>query len=753
MINKYNQAYFLNKFCKLFIPLFIAILLGLLPFTVVYAEELSIQSLEFASLSGDKVQLQLGMNGNAVSPRVFQTDNPARIALDFEGVSSGLSSKSFAVNKGAATNVYVISVSGRTRVIINLSQPVSYTTQIQGQQVLVSLSGSNVPLEAKANVPPPKSEEVAPPEVNMKKQSVVARLLPKQFIRDIDFRRGEQGNGLLMVALANPNTVVDVKEKGGKVVLKFLNTKLPPQLHKLFDVSDFATPVQKVEALSSGTDTLMTVSTVDGNYEYSSFQTNGVLTVDFKPVTPEEKEAAAKAKFPFTGDKLSLNFQDIPIRDVLQILADFTDFNMIATDTVGGNVTLRLNDVPWDQALDLILKSKGLGQRKEGNIVWIAPSKDIGDLAKVELESQKAVAELEPLRTEYIQVNYAKADTIKTLLVGTGGACGASDQKNAPTTRLLSCYGSASVDVRTNTLIIKDSVKYLDEIRSLVKLLDIPVRQVMIEARIVSANKDFAKTLGAKFGVQQAFRNLGSGKQAAYGVAPTVSGVYSGTPTVDATTGQTTYASGGTFVPEISGAGSTTGAYLFDLGAAAAGGTSPAALAMTLARAADYVLNLELSAMQNENKGEILANPRVMTSDRMPATITSGDKISITTPGTLGSPATQTLVDANLKLTVTPQITPNGSIIMELSISNDTPSGSGINIKNVTTTVQINDGETVVLGGVYNTVDTQVNNKVPFFGDLPGVGFLFRNSNDIAKSNELLFFVTPKIVKDSLSTR
>jgi type IV pilus assembly protein PilQ len=743
-----------------------------LQISMAWAENLTIKSLDFSTIAGEKVQLQLEMDGTAVEPKVFQTDNPARIALDFEGVKSGLDKKSFSVNKGAATSVYVVEVGGRTRVVVNLVQAVPYQTSVSGNKILLTLNESSpTPVENKQAVKVeavPESElettiEKISPE-KAKRQSVVARLLPKQSVKDIDFKRGAAGNGLLLVALAKPNTVVDVKEKGGKVVLKFLNTNLPESFRKRFDVSDFATPVQKVDAVSVGSDTVLTVSTVDGNYEYSSYQANGLLTVDFKPLTPEEKEAAAKKKFPYSGNKLSLNFQDIPVRDVLQVLADFTEFNMITTDAVGGNITLRLNDVPWDQALDLILKSKGLGQRKAGNVVWIAPMAEITKLEKEEEESQKVSVRLEPLKTEYIQINYAKAEDIKAMLMGQGtsstGSTGTTSGTANPnslddgiTGRLLSSRGVASVDPRTNTLIVKDTVGRLDEIRGLIKLLDIPVRQVMIESRIVIASKNFARDLGVKFGVA---KGAGTGGGTfVMGPSGALSGIPAGKYTpYDAKNPAAggSYASGGTYVPKVTST-DNAGAYLLDLGAAAVGKYPPAALAMTLARGADYVLNLELSALQNENKGEIVANPRVMTSDRVAATISQGVQIPYVTQGQGGASST-TWQDATLMLKVTPQITPNGSVIMDLNISRNNPSADGtgsIEKREVKTTVQIDDGETIVLGGVYEFETGKDVYKIPFFGDLPGVGFLFKKNQESERKSELLVFVTPKIVKDALT--
>ena len=723
----------------------IGLFLMLLQVSAAWAAGLTIKSLDFVTLAGDKVQLQLEMDGSAVEPKVFQTDNPARIALDFSDVKSGLNKKSFSINKGAANSVYVVEVSGRTRVVINLSQSVPYETSVSGNKVLVTLNETSQPAaenrkqSVKAEVVPESDLESATEKVEpakAKKQSVVARLLPKQSIKDIDFRRGAAGNGLLLIALAKPNTVVDVKEKAGKVVLKFLNTKLPDNLRKRFDVSDFATPVQKVDAVTVGTDTVLTISTADGNYEYSSYQANGLLTVDFKPLTPEEKEASVKKKSPFIGNKLSLNFQDISVRAVLQILADFTEFNMIASDAVAGNVTLRLNDVPWDQALDLILKSKGLGKRETGKVVWIAPNAEIIKLEKDEEESQKVSVRLEPLRTEYIQINYAKAADIRTILIGQGAnVANAANAANAAidTGMLLSSRGIVNFDPRTNTLIVKDVAGRMEEITKVVRLLDVPVRQVMIEARIVTASKDFLQQLGVKFGVGKTISIGGSQFSLGGNATPSPQSQFSATAPI--------------------GNSTVTGVDLMSSVATAASALPPGALAMTLSRAADYVLNMELDALQNEGRGEILSNPRVMTLDRMPATITKGTQIQVTTPASGLNPASQAFVNANLNLTVTPQITPDDSLIMTLNISDNSPgTGGGINIQNITTTVQVNNGETVVLGGVYKSVEDNLLNKIPFLGDLPGIGFLFRNTGTTKSTQELLFFITPKVVKQTHST-
>jgi len=713
-----------------------------------WANDLSITKLDFSALSGDKIQIQLEMTGTPTKPKVFQTDNPARIALDFKGVKSALKHKNFPINTGAISDAYVIEAAGRTRVIINLVESVPHEMEVVGNKVLITLNQTKLAVKTTSPVNNivPEANDAADKH---QKNSVVARLLPQQRIKDIDFKRGAGGEGLLLVELANPNTIVDTKERAGKVILKFLNTQLPKALRKRFDVSDFATPIQKIEAVKKGMNTIITITPSDGNYEYSSFQENGMLTVDFRPMTATEKKIAKKEKFPYSGTKLSLNFQAIDVRDVLQILADFTELNIIASETVSGNVTLRLNDVPWDQALDLILKANGLAKREAGNVILVAPTAQIMKLEEEELQAKKVVAQLERLRTEYIQINYAKAEDIRVMLLG--GEDVATDTL-AARGRLLSKRGVANVDVRTNVLIVKDTAKKMEAIHALIQKLDVPVRQVMIEARIVNADKNFARDIGMRFGVAKAAA-VGSGTGFAVGPRPTVGGLVT-----SGSTGIRT--GGGVLVPSLTNATAlSTGRkndvsnYLVDLASAGntlASGFPPAALGMTLARAADYVLNLEISALEGDNRGELISNPRVLTSDRVEAVIRQGVQIPFTAVSNAG--ANTRLIDAVLELKVTPQITPNDSVIMKLGIKNDAANNAGgIDKEEVLTTVQVNDGETVVLGGIYAMNTGKTVTKVPFFGDIPVIGILFRNTKDSDSKKELLIFVTPKIVKDSLT--
>ncbi len=697
----------------------------------------SITDLNFSSLTGGRIQIQLTLD-ESVTPKVFKTDHPARIALDFEGVTSQLGQKKFPVNEGSAGDIFVVEASGRTRVVVNLTDSVPYKTRIEDNKVYVVLT----PTVQADVVKTMTSEKV--------QDDKIVQLIPEQKIKAIDFRRGTQGEGRLMVQLNSANTVVDVKDSGGKLVLNFLNTRLPAELNKLFDVTDFATPVQKIDAKKRGSGVDITVSTVDSNYEYASYQSDGLMTVDFIPLTPAEKEAKLKEKFPYNGNKLSLNFQDIEVRSVLQILADFTDLNIIAADSVGGKVTLRLNDVPWDQALDLILKSKGLSKRQTGNVVLVAPSSEIIKIEEEELEANRVIEQLEPLKTEYIQINYAKAEDFRNLLMPnlrgnrTGGNAANNNQggagagqagsansngfvNSADAFRLISRRGTVIVDSRTNTLIVKDTQKQLEEVRKLIKLLDVPVRQVLIESRIVVASTSFAQDLGVKFGVAQKDLDIGGGKS--YG--------WKGT---------------GADTSENSD-------ILADLGTALAA-SSGGSLAMTLARGADYVLNLEISALQDDGETELLSNPRVMTTDRVQATIKQGVQIPYQTQSQDG-PVTE-LVDAVLELDVTPQITPSGSVVMDLKIKKDAPGSAlltggqatiAIDTREVNTTVQVEDGETVVLGGIYEGTMSDAINKVPWLADLPGVGWMFKKRNQNNTKRELLVFVTPKIVKSTLSAR
>lgn len=749
----------------------------LLKINLSWAEQSTINNLEFSTLAGNQVQIQLDISGPIAEPKIFQTDNPSRIALDFNGVSSNLAKKSFPVNQGAASTVYVVEASGRTRVIVNLNQKVPYETKVDGNKFTLMLKPAGfLPVLEKPVTPPPSSAQALP---SFSKGMPLSSFLPQQSIKSLDFKRGPNGEGRILLEFSNPNTLVDAKQVAGKVVLSFLKTTLPENLHKSLDVSDFATPVQKIESTTKGDGVVINVVPNSPNFEYSSFQTDNLLTVEFRPLTAAEKEAKLKEKQPYVGSKLSLNFQEIDVKSVLMILSDHIktqegkEVNIVTTDSVSGTVALHVNDVPWDQVLDVVMKLRGLSKRENGNVILVGPTEEIKTIEEKELEARRVYELLEPLKTENIQINYARAIDLCNILIGkgnfnqgdvslggTGGSssgggggsgCGTSsggggqsggsqdiasfDRSND--LRLLSARGAVIVDARTNTLIVKDTPKQIEEIRKMVAKLDIPVRQVMIESRIVIASKDFVQDLGVKFGAAKF--NFNGGTQSVIGAS-------------------------GQCYPEAVGDGQPsgshqsicdTGDYMVDLGAKAINAYPPAALGMTLMRIADYVLNLEISALQQNGLGEIVSNPRVMTSDRVKATIVQGTEIPYqSSSGNLGTNIQ--FKNAYLELSVTPQITPNGAVIMQLLVSKDNPAADGtgsIEKREIKTLVKVNDGETVVLGGVYENNSGSDSYEIPYLSEIPGIGFMFKNKRETERQRELLIFITPKIIKDGLVSK
>jgi type IV pilus assembly protein PilQ len=722
------------------------ILIGLsLHLPVSQAEGLVLKSVDFSILPGDNLQLLLGLSGPAREPRIFHTENPARIALDLPGVTNGLDQKLVPINVGGAQSVQAVESSGRTRVVINLTNMMPYTSRLDGDNILITLQSGTAPIAA-ASAASTKSQFMDRPLGGSDRR-----------IENIDFRRGEKGEGRLLVTLSDPKSLVDIHEEGQKVIVRFADTGLPPQLERRLDVMDFATPVRSVDATTEGAHARMVVATVSDDYDYSSYQTDNVLTVEFRPLTKMEKEEIKKKNFSYSGEKLTLNFQDIPVRSVLQILADFTNLNIVASDTVQGNVTLRLNDVPWDQALELVLKSKGLGKRQEGNIIRVAPLEEINKQEKEELEAQKVVEDLEPLRTEIIQINYTTAEDIKKVLVGTtertsqstslpasiGGATASTAVSTLDVSQsVLSGRGNVTVDPRTNQLIVKDTPRNLERVRDLVRQLDKPIRQVLIESRIVIARNDFLRDLGSRLQVNRLVKGRGAD-----------SFTDSGSSVTDVIFQQ----------PAAGGEKSTNADVLVDLAAkgaatAATGGAS--AIGFTLIKAGDYLLDLELSAAQREGRSETVSNPRLITSDQTKAVIKQGVEIPYQTTVVAGGGASAniTFKQAVLELNVTPHITPDDQVLMELLIKKDeqgqqTPVGPAIDKREIETTAQVANGETVVLGGVYEGVNRNNTDKVPFFGDLPGIGYMFRRNNVEDTKRELLVFITPKVLKQDLALR
>ncbi len=692
---------------------------------VATAAEVQLRDVQFVTLPGDQLQVRFLLDGPAEVPKAFHTDNPARLVLDFAGVRSALEKKTIPVNTGVLTEVNVVEGDGRTRLVANLVSLVPYEITAEGDEVRLILKNAGAIATTATLAPAPG--------------------LPVQRIEKIDFRRGPAGEGRILVFLKDPNALVNLRQEGGKVVAEFLNTELSKSLAKQLDVLDFATPVKTIEATFDGRKTRLLITPATSDYDYLAYQSERLLTIEFRPLTPAEKEEIKKKQFPYTGERLSLNFQDIPVRSVLQILADFTGLNIIAADSVQGNVTLRLNNVPWDQALDLVLKAKGLGQRREGEVIWVAPLDEIIALEKKELEHVSFREEKEPLKTEIIQLNYAKAADILKVLKGIQQQAqhlqapqAAAAPQFAPqyaTTfevptvgeeavaggSILSPRGEVNIDERTNILIVKDTLYHLEAIRKLVQTLDRPIRQVLIESRVVIANDDFSRDLGVRL---NAARNTGS-------------------------PGKTQTLLGGIL-------GNNNG--IVDLPAAIGPGAG-GGLGIAVFKLNQFLMQLELSALQDENRGDVISMPKVVTQDQTTARIEQGEEIPYQVVGTAGGglavPQTQ-FKKAMLKLEVTPHITPDDNVIMDILVTKDARGRETVNgqppidKREIETTVQVANGETVVLGGIYETTRNKTANKVPFFGDLPGFGFLFRRDRAIDNKRELLIFITPKILKEAI---
>ncbi|MBI5617490.1 MAG: type IV pilus secretin PilQ [Gammaproteobacteria bacterium] len=706
---------------------FVAIAAGLLSQAALAA---TLEDIKFTSLPGDRVQIALKLSEPMTSdPLSFTIDNPARIALDFPGTELKVPSKVQNIGVGKAQSVVAVEADGRTRVVVNLAQLVPYEVKTAGNTVTVTLEGNaaNISADVVAGATTSPSRATAAPGAPAPASS--AMTMPGSArnaqIRGVDFRRGAAGEAQIVVDLSDPNVGVNIQEQGGKILVDFAGTGLPEQFDRKLDVVDFATPAKEVDTFKHGNGTRMVVTPSNQNFEHLAYQSENVFTLELKPLTKQEQEAAKKEKFGYTGERLSLNFQNIEVRAVLQLIADFTGFNLVASDTVGGNVTLRLKNVPWDQAMDLILKTKGLGMRKTGNVVMVAPQEEIAQREKLELEAQKQLQELAPLRTEFLQINYAKASDIAALI-------------KADANRLLSERGNVTVDARTNTLLIQDTAENLTEIRKIVTALDIPVRQVLIESRIVVASEDFSKDLGVKFGYSQNsnIKNLQLDANGEGGFNSVIGGAQAGDVKYP---GTTTFHTDG------------KENYIVSLPVANPAG----ALKWSIGKIGSYLLQLELSALQSEGKGEIIASPHVITANQKEALIESGTEIPYQQATSSGATSVS-FKKAVLSLKVTPHITPDDRIIMDLSVNRDAVGQifagvPSVDTNEVDTQVLVDNGETVVLGGIYSSSTRDAVNKVPFFGDLPYLNHLFKNTHTEAKKQELLVFVTPKILKETFT--
>ena len=674
----------------------------------------NLQGLDVASLPGDRVELKLSFDEPVTAPRGYTIEQPARIALDLPGVSNKLGSKNRELGIGNARSVTIVEAKDRTRLIFNLPSLAPYSTRVDGNDLFVVVGDS-------AAAPRPAAAPVAATPAPAKKTYGPQA----KAISNIDFQRGEQGEGNVVITLSDKSVAPDIQEQGGKIRLDFAKTELPESLRVRLDVKDFATPVQFVSATGSADKASIVIEPV-GFYDYLAYQTENKLTLSVKPLTQEDVERRNADRFAYTGEKLSLNFQDIDVRSVLQLIADFTDLNLVASDTVAGNITLRLQNVPWDQALDLVLKTKGLDKRKVGNVLLVAPADEIAARERQELESQKQIAELAPLRRELIQVNYAKATDMAKLFQSVTSADGAADDR-----------GSITVDDRTNSIIAYQTQERLDELRRIIAQLDIPVRQVMIEARIVEANVDYNKALGVRWGgsVRNGRWDV-SGKDGvqAFDEDTTLRAPFVGTDTV----GTTTLEDGLARLPfvDMGVENSTSGIAIGYLGSS-------------------IVLDLQLSAMEATGNGEVISQPKVVTSDKETAKILKGQEVPYQEASSSGATSTS-FKEAALSLEVTPQITPDNRIIMEVKVTKDAPNFQAalngvppINKNEVNAKVLVNDGETIVIGGVFENTQTKATEKVPFLGDLPFIGRVFRRDIVQDEKSELLVFITPRIMNNN----
>ncbi|KAA0994494.1 type IV pilus secretin PilQ [Pseudomonas sp. ANT_J12] len=662
----------------------------------------NLNALDVAALPGDRVELKLTFDGPPPPPHGYTTEQPARIALDLPGVVSKLASKNRDLGGGNARTATVVEAKDRTRLIINLTQLAPYSSRVEGNNLFVVVGQGAKSAATKPVAPRVATATPAP----AKTYAPVGKA-----IRGVDFQRGTQGEGNVVIDLSDPSIAPDIQERDGKILLGFARTQLPERLRVRLDVKDFATPVQFVNASATGDRAVISVEP-SGAFEYSTYQTDNKLTVSIRAVTADDLQKRNAERFAYTGEKLSLNFQDIDVRSVLQLIADFTNLNLVASDTVQGGITLRLQNVPWDQALDLVLKTKGLDKRKIGNVLLVAPADEIAARERQELESQKQIAELAPLRRELLQVNYAKAADIAKLFTSVTSADAKVDER-----------GSITVDERTNNIIAYQTQDRLDELRRIVAQLDIPVRQVMIEARIVEANVDYDKSLGVRWG--GSVQNKGNWN---------TSGVSNGT--------------GGSATIGTPG-GTNTNSSFVDMGTAA--NTSGLGIAFITD---NVLLDLELTAMEKTGNGEIVSQPKVVTSDKETAKILKGTEIPYQEASSSGATSVS-FKEASLSLEVTPQITPDNRIIMEVKVTKDEPDYLNklndvppIKKNEVNAKVLVNDGETIVIGGVFSNTQSKVVDKVPFLGDVPYLGRLFRRDVVSEKKSELLVFLTPRIMNN-----
>ena len=704
-----------------------ALLLVFVGMTASAQEGNRLQDIQIQSLPGQKVEIRLIMSGSAPEPLAFTIDNPARIALDLPDTALGLTSRRRDVNLGPLATILTAEANGRTRVVLNLEQMVSYETRRSGNSVIITLGDGD-----DYNEDTTQFASVATSATQSYSSSGGARS-----ISSVDFRRTRDGGGRIVVGLTDPTTPVDIRQEGGRVVAVFKDTGLPAELMRRLDVMDFATPVSTVDTLRTNLDARIVI-TAEGKYEQLAYQTDNEFTIEINPVAEDiETSSLFSETKEYEGQRLTLNFQDIETRAVLQLLAETSGRNIVVSDTVQGNVTLRLRNVPWDQALDIVMTTKGLDMRQNGNVIIVAPAEEIAARETADLEAQNAIRELEPMYSEFLQVNYAKAGDLANLI--------SSDRGNT----LLSERGSIAVDDRTNTLLVQDTADHLQNIRRMVRTLDVPIKQVLIESRIVVVGDTFSRDLGVRLGV------TGINESGTNNGGQFISGTGNATDTmVTSAIGNLGDPANGTIYPVA--VPSLSNRYNVNVPIAEAAGRFSLAILES-----DYLVDLELTALEAEGYGEIVSTPRVITANQKEARIEQGVEIPYQQSSSSGATTVQ-FKKAVLSLTVTPHITPDNNIIMDIRVHKDnvgeviSTGGLGgtvpsIDTRSIETQVLVKDGQTIVLGGIYETERRETVNKVPFLGDLPVVGFFFRSKQRVDNKAELLIFVTPRILEEGSS--
>jgi type IV pilus assembly protein PilQ len=676
----------------------------------------SIERVDVSTLPGNRLEFRIELTEAIERPRSFTIRDPARIAVDFPGTRNATGEREISIDTGVARSINFAETDDRTRMVFNLSELPRYETRVDGNAVIVTLGEQRRPTAAAEEAEPEAAPEVTAAAAETADEPFVgddsaAPSPAHRRVDNVDFRRGRDGEGRILIDLSDPDIPVSIDRDGRDVVVDLSDTTIPEELRERLDVLDFATPVQFVDIMQRGGDGRITIKPRDAEYEQLAYQSDERIVIELKPLTPDEVAEREREEPEYEGERLSLNFQDIEVRSVLQLLADFTDLNIVVTDSVSGNVTLRLRNVPWDQALDIILQTRGLDKRQSGNVIFVAPFDEIAERERQRRETEEEMQERAPLRTEYVQVNYARAGDLASLI----------DSGEAS---LLSERARVSVDERTNTLVIQDTERHLEEARRMINRLDIPVRQVLIESRIVVATDDFNREIGARFGVTR---------------DTTARGTQDGFATSGDTDATTQILNNETI---------GDGRYNVNLPVSNPSGS----MALALARLPlGTLLELELSAMQAEGRGEIISSPRVITANQREATIEQGVEIPYQEAAASGATSVS-FRSATLSLNVTPQITPDDRIIMDLRVTRDTVGEifagvPSIDTRAVETQVLVDDGETVVLGGIYEQETSDQVERVPFFGDLPIVGRLFRNEFTQDDKSELLVFVTPQIVR------